>query len=167
VSVRRPYVDAVFTGACQVLSRSLPPGAPGVVAIRSSTSKADRCGAADRVRAYLGTPVSPAPRGSIVGLVDVVSAHELADCLMTGPCAVQADGTSFAKFIPEGPEMWHWVLADPRPLAHPVETVHSDSTRHEHIWQLSAADSIRVALAFATGTPVHSGPPLSDPWSTR
>lgn len=80
-------------------------------------------GLAPHVAALLGGDVDEYPRGHIVGLVDIVDEHPAGDCPMTGPCAVAADGFSWAVFVSKNPSrtVHHWILANAHELEKPIE----------------------------------------------
>lgn len=53
---------------------------------------------------------SGAPRGVLLGTVEVIGCHQSRTC--EGECSRWAD---------DDPDVWHWTLRDPRALAEPLE----------------------------------------------
>lgn len=152
VTVRRPYIDAIFDVNCRVLSMPTNTHHRGAIALRASPRARDVSPAAQRVEAFRAAHCARAliKAGVVAGIAELVSTHSVDDCEMTGPCAViAADGTCFAKILSKRPGLFHWVLRDVREADEPIRLPRSAEAPREHsaVWDLPQSVTARLLAA--------------------
>lgn len=113
-----PWAGAILDLGKRVENRPVRANYTGPVAIHVGLDD-DMLAPAPAVRNMLD--VAP-PRGHIIGVVDIVSEHSIDDCTMTGPCAVDHNGFSWAMFVSRRPgrPLHHWILGTVRELDEPI-----------------------------------------------
>lgn len=96
LTVRQPWASLIISGVKDVENRSWPTSHRGLLAIHAAT-RPDPAGMADH-RDLAGAELD---YGMVLGTVEVV------DCVRR------------ARSVWAMPGQWHWLLANPRPLAQP------------------------------------------------
>ena len=137
VSVRQPWAWAIARGHQPVLNRSADTGYRGPVAIYASFRVDLESFESDVVRRAVSTTWDTAdPAAAIGGIVAVVSlAGVCAAATLAAPCGCGP----WAR-----PGVYHWRVADPRPLRWPVLAVGQAG-----LWELAPAVAGGVARLLA------------------
>jgi hypothetical protein len=107
LTIRQPWADAIVHlvgNPKRTENRTRPTKYRGLVLIHAGLT-------GDRVAVLAGVPVGPDKRGAVIGTAQIIGCHPGMGC-----CApwgmMQASRSE--------PPIWHWELADVRPLAAPV-----------------------------------------------
>jgi len=121
LTVRQPWAWAIVYGGKDVenRSRNIAGSYRGPVAIHAATSAAKWSdyktaaallgrSAVDLSNALRASDGALIDAGCVIGVVDLVRVHR-SGAIMCAPCSPWAE-----------PDAWHLVLANPRPLAHPI-----------------------------------------------
>lgn len=124
LTVRQPYASLIMTGAKDVENRTWPTDHRGLVAIHAGRQW-HRTGRADCERLGLEVP-DDLPLGAVLGVVELVD-------------VVRGSSSPWAAV-----DHWHWILANPVPLARPVPMLGQLGLR-----ALPAAMATRVRRALA------------------
>ena len=134
LTVRQPWAWAIIHGGKDVENRSRSLGPyRGLVAIHAGlTDDSDTDPSvfdlfARLVPAWDAPPTNGDPwqhrpdgvRGAIIGVVDLLDVHLGSERTYRGAGVTMLCST-WARINPDGTDAWHLVLADPRPLAHPI-----------------------------------------------
>ena len=117
LTVKQPWAWAIIHGAKDVENRSRPTKYRGQLYIHAGVAEAKGARAWPAIRAAFthhgivpDDPMIGMPRGQVIGTVDVIDCHEALDCF-------RLDRGYCSEWAMEG--HYHWVLANPRPLATP------------------------------------------------
>lgn len=115
LTVRQPWAWATIHGGKDVENRTRSLGPyRGPVAIHAGLVKADLTGGQNDVlwENAAGWPGGDQPRGAVIGVVDLVDVHEERPYWCRETCSCESDWAEI--------DVYHLVLANPRPLAHPI-----------------------------------------------
>lgn len=117
-----PWATAIFDAGRQVINKRGDTPHRGPVAIVTAL-ETDKSPQAARPAEILALAVHDwLPAGHLIGVVDLVEVHSVSDCPMSGPCAVDEDGFSWARFVDEegGSNLHHWILGEARVVDPPI-----------------------------------------------
>lgn len=107
LTVRQPWAWAILHGGKDVENRSWRTSYRGTLAIHAA-AQFDAAGIPAFARTRALAAYSAALERGVVELAAIIGTVELVDCVR--------DSTSpWAQ-----PDVWHWLLADPRPLERPI-----------------------------------------------
>lgn len=113
LTVKQPWAWAIVNGGKDVENRSRPTKYRGKLYIHAGKGWSQEGIDFLRSRGMYSAPGDMfATAGMVIGTVDVVGCHHASECCTTGAGAERC--TVWAL-----PRHYHWVLANPRPLATP------------------------------------------------